>query len=227
MARRLSRRRRRRLAVQERVLERDLDGLRAMWADDPNLLSGLVGLLNERDDLVRWRAIEALGELCGEAARSDVEVARRQVRRQVWNMSEESGNQGWSAAEAIGAILYHVPELAEEYAVIVVRYEEEPIFRAGAFWAMAHLAPQYPDLLRPEAGIAALRLGDENPLVRAHAARALGLLGYAAARAELEALTSDEAEVTLYSFETGQLSQTTVGEVARAALRALEQSPAS
>jgi HEAT repeat protein len=209
------------VAVQERVLERDLDGLRTMWVDDPNLLSGLVGLLSERDDLLRWRAIEALGVLCGEAARRDVEIARRQVRRQIWNMSEESGNQAWSAAETIGAILYHVPELAEEYAVILVQYEEEPIFRAGALWAMGHLAPQHTDRLRPEAGTAAKRLEDESPLVRAHAARAVGLLHHAAAREQLEAMVGDGAEVRLYNFETGQLDQTTVGRVAREALQSL------
>ena len=69
MARQASRRQRRRRALEQRLRVRDLAGLRELAASDPNLTSGLVGLLGERDELLRWRAIEALGEICAERAR--------------------------------------------------------------------------------------------------------------------------------------------------------------
>ena len=209
------------MAVRERLLERDLDGLRSMWADDSNLLSGLVALLSERDDLVRWRAIEALGELGGELALDDPGAARGLVRRQMWNLTEESGNQAWSAPEAIGAMLYHAPVLAREYAVILVHYEEEPIYRPGAMWAFSHLAPRYAELLRGEADLALARVEDESPLVRAHAARALGALGHAGAREALEGRAEDDERILLYGFDSGHLQETSVAEVARAALETL------
>ena len=162
----------------------DMDGLREMAAVDPNLLSGLVALLNERDDLLRWRAIDALGQLCAERAVDEDGLATvvDQVRRQLWAMNDESGNIAWHAAEAIGEILCRVPVLIEEFAIILVQHLNMPIFRAGTLWAIGRVASTQPDLLRGSARSVAGCLADPEPLVRAHAAWALARLGTYPAR---------------------------------------------
>lgn len=200
MSPRLSRRQRRRQALEERLRSRDLEGLRQLATSDPNLLSGLVGLLNERDDLLRWRAIEALGLLCAERAVQDEEegmaAVRDLVRRQLWSMNDESGNVAWHAAEAVGEILYRVPPLADEFAHILLQHLEMPIFRAGVLWAVGRLASARPELLKERAAELPPFLEDPDPLVRAHAAWALANLGVEA---------TPPAGAVFYDFESGEL----------------------
>jgi hypothetical protein len=194
-----SRRQRRRQALEERLRPRDLDGLRQLAAEDPNVLSGLVGLLNERDDLLRWRAIEALGLLCAERVgqgEDGMATVRDLVRRQLWSMNDESGNVAWHAAEALGEILHRVPPLADEFAHILLQHLEMPIFRAGVLWAVGRLASARPELFRERASELSPYLEDPDPLVRAHAAWALAQLGVDGA---------PPSGVLFYDFESGEL----------------------
>jgi len=210
---------RRRLQVKELLLRRDLPGLHSLARRERNLISGVAGLLNETDDLLRWRAIEAFGRMVGEMARDDEAAARDQIRRQLWSMTEESGNQAWHAPEAIAEVLYHSAALASEFAVIVIQQHEEPIFRPGALHALGRLGPRYAELLRGSAAGAIPFLADENPLVRGHAAWALGELRVKAARSALQQYAADVNAVALYDFGAGELIPTTVGKLVQQALR--------
>lgn len=195
-----------------------MDGLRGLAAEDPNVLSGLVALLSERDDLLRWRAIESLGELCAHRAATEdgLSTVLDLVRRQFWSMNDESGNIAWHAAEAIGEVLYRVPSLADELAPMLAQHLEMPIFRAGAAWAIGRVASARPGLLSEDAGALARWLDDPDALVRAHVVWALGQLG---APGGLDALEDDDAEVSVYDSARGRTVLTTVGELARRALR--------
>jgi len=217
-----SRRRERRLGVGQLLRDHDLKGLHALARDDPNLLSGVVAQLNERDALLCWRAVEALGLLCANLARENLTAVRNQVRRQLWAMTEESGNQAWHAPEAIGEILYHVEDLAPEFAPVLSQHQEEPIFRPGTLWAIGRLASRYPRLVREDADIVLHHLTDEEPRVRGYAAWALGQLRHAPAVGGLQVATADEAALDRYDFDSGELVHTTVGALAGQALGLLQ-----
>jgi len=217
----ISKRRQRRLQVRQLLRARDMEGLQNLAEQDPNLISGLVAQLNERDSLLCWRAVEALGLLCAGLARRDLPAARNQIRRQFWTMTEESGNQAWHTPEAIAEMLYHVPQLAQELGPNLAQHQEEPIFRPGVLWAIGRLASRYPELMQEDVRVVPPHLGDPVPLVRAHAAWALGQLRYDQARKPLRLALGDTAAAELYSFASGELVATTVAELAREALERL------
>jgi HEAT repeat protein len=217
-----SRRRQRKPIVRGHLERRELEALRA-WArrEQANVISTLVAFLLELDDLVRWRAVEALAVVAADQAQEDLERVRDLIRRQFWSMMEESGNMAWHAPEAIGEILRRVPELALEYTSQLAAYDEFP-FSPGIAWALARLAPVQPQLVREELEFLQRNLGHEDPLVRGNAALALGRLGQADAAEAVEALVDDDAPVIRYDFAGGGLINTSVGALAREALAGLK-----
>lgn len=220
-----SRRSQRKPLMRGHLERRELDELRA-WAgrEQTNVISTLVAFLLELDDLVRWRAVEALAVLAAEQAQEDLERVRDMIRRQFWSMMEESGNMAWHAPEAIGEILYRVPELALEYTSQLAGYDEFP-FSPGIAWVLARLAPTQPSLVREELAFLQRNLAHEDPLVRGNVVLALGRLGEAGAAGGIEALVDDVAPVIRYDFEGGELVNTTVDALAREALDALASGP--
>ena len=210
------RRRERKEAVVRFLLDRNLEGLFAQLDEDPSTMQVLQGLLFEKDDLLRWRAIEAIAKEAARAAAQDPEPARVRIRKLMWLLNEESGNVAPNAAVAIGVILAELPALIPEFGRILASYMDEPTFRRGVAWAVARLAAIQakpfveivPDLLEA--------LMDGDPYVRACATIALGALGKRQAALESGTGARDEAWVLLYDFERGILKRAIVGRVAQA-----------
>ena len=211
------------MAVASLLRARDMDEIVALSEREPNVVSALVGLLNETDDLLRWRAIEAIGVLTGQmAARDGHTQIRDLVRRQLWTMTEESGGTAWHAAEAVGEMLFNVQSLSEEFATVLASNGATEPWEAPCAWAVARLAnspaKQY---LGGEVRLLRKNLGHSDPAVRGHSAVALGRLGDAEAVPGLEKLAGDEARFERYDFSSGELRGMTVGEAARAAIELL------
>ncbi len=212
-------RRARKERLRELLARRDLPAL-AGWAEsEANAFSALISLLLNPEALLRWRAIEALGELAAaRAAAGELDAVRDLVRRQLWAMNDESGNQAWHAAEAVGEILHRVPALAPTFAPNLYAFVATYPFEAGVCFALgriaAHAGPDERSALR-----AALR--HDEARVRAMAAWALGELRDPAAAPALEGLAADGAPVERYDFARGELEATSVGELARRARAAL------
>jgi HEAT repeat protein len=207
-----SRRQRRRQAVRQLLERRDLTGLQALAAQTPQAASHLVGLLNEPEDLLRWRAIEALGLLAARRATEDPDAVRDLIRRQLWSMNDESGNVAWHAAEAVGEILARVPALAPEYTAMLASHADVPLFRAGVLWALDRIAGVRPDLVQDHVPLLLQSLADPQPEARGYAASALGRLG---TTEPLSRLRADDAPIDLYDFEQGEMVRTTVAALAR------------
>lgn len=212
MARKLSRRARRKVRVVELLRLHDLDALERWFADEATVISSLVGLLSEQDELLRWRAIEAIGQL-GAALESQGrrQVVLDQVRRQFWSMNDESGGVAWHAPEAIGELLFRVPGLAQEFATVLSSRGEEEPFERGVHWAVARLAAgPARDNLRQDAPMLQRSLTSEDPARRAWAAVALARLGLEADAGQLQRLSQDDAVFNSYDFDRGQLVQLSV-----------------
>ena len=186
-----------------------------------NLLSTLVMFLNETDELLRWRAIEALGLLAGERAREDLQAVRDLVRRQLWSMNDESGGVAWHAAEAVAEILAHVPPLAPEFATILASFASIEPYRGGVHRAIDRLASVDRKLMADQLPVLLGSLAEGEAALRGYAARALGRLGAPEAVQPLKALARDGAPLTDYDRQSGGLVQTTVGQLAREALAEL------
>lgn len=215
-----------------------LDGLAAVPARQ--LAGPLFSLLLDKDELVRWRAVEAFGRTIARLAESPeqgpgngMEAARGVLRQCLWRMNEESGGLGWGIPEALGESLARNRRLAGEFHRVLasyVRHEtsgegnylEHAALRRGVFWGLGRLAQSFPELLAGEGAALLAGLADEDGANRGLAAWVTGLVGRGVLQipgGALAALANDATEVTL--FLDGELLRTTTGQLARQALARL------
>jgi hypothetical protein len=178
---------------------RDLAGLVCWAGESSDPLGGLFLLTYDKDTLMRWRAIEAIGITGAQLAKSDIENVRNFIRKLLWLMNDESGGIAWHAPEALGELLFRIPSLIGQYGKLLPQFLTEPPFTVGAHFAIARIAPLDDQLVSEHEEILHDSLKSEEPAIRAYAAIALG-----------EELAQDDAEVELYDFADGKLHSTTV-----------------
>ena len=166
----------------------------------------LNGLTYHQDELIRWRAVEALGKVAGSRSLS---AARDLVRRQFWTMTEESGGTAWRAPEVIGEILANHPDLIKEFGVILSSYFKEEPFERGAYWAVARTIALNPGVFQEISEDLFAALEEDDPFIRYQALSALktlGLLGDADQNL-VDRLKDDPRTITLYDFSAGDLKE--------------------
>jgi hypothetical protein len=210
--RKLTRRQRKQTAT-ALLRARDLPAITDWARRDRRARETLVALLYEQDELLRWRAIEALGRVAAVIAETDLEPVRELLRRLFWSMNDESGTLGWHSPEAIAEILVNVPALIDEFGVLLPAFLWEEPFERGTHWAVARVARCRPDVYgdRVEELVPSLEAAD--PHIRACAVLALGLVGAEGALARAPALRDDREAVRLFDFDSGQIRETSVAEV--------------
>ena len=190
-----------------RLLEEfDLDAIDRWAAGEPQAARTLQSFLFDGDELVRWRAVEAIGRAAGVRARSALEPVRELLRRTIWLMNDESGGLLWHGPQVLAAVLANVPALREEFGAILGSFLEEDPFRAGTRWALWRLAPSHPEIVPGVAAQLEASLADPDPAVRGHAALAL----HAARGEALSAVAGDEALFDLFDYRTGALRRMSV-----------------
>ncbi len=86
------------------------------------VVSPLIGFLYRRGDKRQQRAIDAIGMVTADLAKTDMESARVIMRRLMWSLNDESGGIGWGAPEAMGEIMARHKGLADEYHKILFSY---------------------------------------------------------------------------------------------------------
>lgn len=173
------------------------------------VINPLFSFLLSSEDQIRWRAITAMGSVVARLAKENMESARVIMRRLMWSLNDESGGIGWGAPEAIGEIIASHEGLAKEYAFVLISYvrkdgnflEYEPLQR-GAVWGIGRVAQARPDLVQDAVPHLITHLESTDASLRGLAAWTLGLLGAEAARPRLEALFGDEAEISLYMYDS-------------------------
>jgi len=200
----------------------DPGGIVAWARQNPRALSTLSSLLFETDDLLRWRAVEALGLAAAAKAERDPEPVRNLLRRLVFSLNEDSGMAGWHSPEAIGEILARVPALIDEYGLILVSFLHQSPFARGAHWAVARAAEVRPEAFRRSVGDLVASLSSADPYLRGFAAKALRALSWPAAKEPLQRLRDDPGALRQYDFKSGELQETTVGKLAQTALLTLD-----
>lgn len=210
-------------------------GLEALEASPPkDLIGPLFACLLEHEALIRWRAVTAFGVVVARLYQAKPEDARQLIRQLMWRLNEESGNIAWGIPEAFGEILARQPVLAAEFHKVLAsyinerdcetgdNYLEHGQLRRGAYWGVARLAQDKPELALCAFDDLALALAGDDAESRACAAWAMGpllpLAGDAreGAKSCLEVLTADKSAVEMYCC--GRLEATTVSAVATEAL---------
>jgi hypothetical protein len=210
----------------------DLDSIAAMTMDDRTVVTRLVRFAYDKETLIGWRAIKALGLVARSLVMSDHEFLRNACRKLLWSISDESGGIGWAAPEILGEIVSAdtgrfadiVPLIAQVYDI------EEDVFKAGVLYALFRVAEKSPELVAPYQDIISMSLADRDPLVRIRGIAIIGLLWSWArsngawsrnycelSRLSLEKMTTDRGEAWVY--KSGNFVSWMVGEEASTALK--------
>ena len=207
--------------LREENFDQALESMRSI--PGRRLINPLFSFLCSMDPQIRWRAIKSIGEVVTNIARDDMESARVIMRRMIWNLNDESGGIGWGLPEAMGEVMARHEGLAKEYVNILLSYiradgnflEHEPLQR-GVLWGLGRLAQTRPELLHQALPHLEPFLSSEDATLRGLAAWTVGFLSAGQDAPDLEALKSDDTEVTL--FLNGTERKYRIGELAKKAM---------
>ena len=204
----------------------DLQAIIEVAKQDRSIIRMLISLVYDKQHLLSWRAIEAIGLVSGEIAKTNVDMIRNLSQRFLWMMRDESGNGPGSAPELLGEIVRNSPDAFADIGQVVTSFHDELMLRRGVMRAIWRMTEKRPDLLNMPKELMAekLCLRDEDPYVRAYALMITGVLGMQEFFPVVKSLESDESPVELY--ESGKFRKMTVSEISRkitAAMTAAEK----
>ncbi|MBI3592653.1 MAG: HEAT repeat domain-containing protein [Nitrospirae bacterium] len=210
-----------RMKIKDRVREllesKSYGDIVSLALQDKGVIRWLISSAYDKEDVISWRAIEALGLIArGFSAQNRLDVIRDTIRRLLWSMGEESGGIGWSAAEMLGEIITNNPDAFNDIIPIVWSFRDEEMFRPGIVWAMGRIATVRPDLILFISGDLRSLIADRNPAVRGYAAWVIGIIGDSKAIEELKELLNDGSRIAFY--RNGELDAKTVGEIVKEVL---------
>ena len=178
------------------------------------------------NDLIKWRAITAMGAVVSGLADQDMESARVVMRRLIWNLNDESGGIGWGSPEAMGEIMARHSRIAEEYDFLLVSYVNEqgnylehPMLQRGVLWGLGRLAHSRPRLVNHAAPFLLPYMRSEDAYHRGLSAWTAGALESGLTKSLLQHLSNDNAVIKI--FIDKHLIERTVGQLAREALSKL------
>lgn len=184
------------------------------------IVNVLISFFCDKNILLKWRAVSAMGVVVSVMAETSMEDARVIMRRLMWMLNEESGGIGWGAPEAMGEIMAKCRKLAEEYNRILISYADEhgnyiehaPLMK-GVLWGIGRLSETWPDLAQAAAPHTRNFLFSHEPFNRGLAAIIIHSLNDPESNERLEQLKLDKAEITIYS--DGSLNTCMVCDFAR------------
>jgi HEAT repeat protein len=190
------------------------------------VINPLFSFLLHANEKVRWRAINAMGVVVDNMARTDMESARIIMRRLMWSLNDESGGIGWGAPEAMGEIMARNERLADEFCTILLSYLDEngnfleyEVLQRGLLWGLIRLAQARPALVVEAGSHLPKYLESEDSVVRGLSAWAAGILGVQGAASRLQELAEDPALTRLYIDD--EFVERSVAELAQLGLEQL------
>ncbi len=201
--------------IREILQKRDWEALRKYASVRNFIFRPLQSLLFDNDNLIRWRAIEAIGIVAGIESKRDFYKVRTLIRNQLWMMNDESGGLGWNAPETVGEIIFNVPPLIGEFGPILASFMNEEPFEQGAHWAVARLSRLEPNTFEDNTNEIIDSLGNSNPSIRGYSVLILNNLNWNINTDKLSALIKDNSPVEFYNFDSGDFEDITVGQIAK------------
>jgi len=156
----------------------DLDAVVLLVQKNRKAMSLLIRMAYDKETLVGWRAIKAVGRIANVLAKNEREFLRIAVRKLLWSLSDESGGIGWAAPELLGEIVQSDPEgFADIIPLIAEVYNiEEQTFRPGVVYALARIAEVSPEMIVNYQKIIVRSLVDTDPLIRIYTLELIDLL---------------------------------------------------
>ncbi|GMT47362.1 MAG: hypothetical protein IEMM0007_0928 [bacterium] len=201
--------------VKDLLLKGEVKGLSALAEEYPRAISVLISLSYDKESMLTWRAIEAIGPLVREVTDKSAGAGRIIVQRLLWSITEESGGIGWSAIEMLGETVRHCPDSYDDLIPIIIGLFDEEIFREGVLYAICRISERKPVPLDVAAGLLNKALVDKDPKVRGRALLTLQCLKRTMQVEVPEVvgeLVHDNSEIKVYC--AGELIERKISELA-------------
>jgi len=170
------------------------------------VVNHLFSCLYNTDELIKWRAVTAMGETVSSIADADIESARVVMRRLMWNLNDESGGIGWGSPEAMSEIIARNMRLGEEYSRILISYMntagnylENEVLQQGVIWGIGRIAGVKPHLVKDSFVFLIPSLESGDAMLRGLSAWAIGAIDPVRARSVLSPLKNDDSVIKIYS----------------------------
>ncbi|MBF0592987.1 MAG: hypothetical protein HQL02_12960 [Nitrospirae bacterium] len=136
------------------LADRDIDGIVEISKTNKRTTSALIAFSYDKTSELSWRAIMAVGRIIGNMPN---EEGRRQVRRLLWNATDESGTVPWSVPEILGEAICTNPANFEDIVPILIGYShsetEDNIFLSGVIYAIGRIGQTHPKYISSYAEI--------------------------------------------------------------------------
>ncbi len=201
------------------LLERyDLKSIIELAMDNPRIVSALISMSYDKNSLLTWRAMEAMGLVVAAISKNSPEQAGEIVRRLLWSITEESGGIGWTAIEMLAEIVVNDPERYRNLVALLMEFYDEEIFKDGVLYAIGRIGGRRPELLVDYSdkieGIISDGMSSKYPRVRG-----LALIAYNRLRDRLQNIDHKQInrlkkdESTFNVYEKGRLINRRVNEV--------------
>ncbi len=195
------------------LLAADLDRVAQLALKNKRVFTVLISLAYNKESLIAWRAIEAMGLAIGALSERDPGTARGIIHRLLWTVTEESGAIGWSTPEMLAEIVINSADRFRDLVPIIMSLYEEPPFMPGVLWAMGRLAGAGVSLPAAAGAIVSAGLDSPDPAVRGMAVWAAACLGRRQMLPQISSLTTDAGQFLLYRGH--ELANVRVGALAR------------
>jgi len=188
----------------------------------------LFSFLCSLDEIVKWRAVTAMGKVISDLASSDPESARVVMRRFIWQLNDESGGIGWGCPESMAETMAQNENLAEEFRCLLIsyiqpqgNYLEHPVLQRGVLWGVGRLAHARPRYAQNATAYLHPYMDSEDPILRGLAVWAAGPIAGNKTFTRLKNLIRDQGHLNLY--HDGQIVPYSVGQLAKEALLTFER----
>ena len=198
--------------IKNALIEDDLDRIAALAPGNKRVFGAIMALTYDKENVIAWRAIEAMGRAVAAVATDDPGTARDIVRRLLWSVTEESGSIGWSAPEMLAEVVVRSPGQFSDLPPIILSLHDEPPFLPGVLWAMGRFAEAGLSLPREARLVITEALGDASAGVRGMALWAATRARFSGMDDRLAAMTADRGHFRLYENRT--LENVVIGDLA-------------
>ncbi|MCB2180586.1 MAG: PBS lyase [Desulfobulbaceae bacterium] len=207
--------------IKKLVLAGDIDSLVDFAFDDLKTLRFMQRLLYDPLEDNRWLCAYIIGQVCARLATRKPGAVSDMLHR-MYEACTDSAATHWGLIETIGSIIAARPDIYGGFSRHLLMYRAVPSSRVQVLWAMGSIAEMSPETVRNTPIYSVFNYIDHpDSFTRGHAIRLFGRIKTVELKSEIEKQIDDEAGLTVY--EHGKPVQTTVGALAREALKLIQE----
>ena len=206
--------------VRQYALENKLEKLIALAEEDSRVINELQRMLYTPDELLRWRIIDILGEVCKKVGESRPDLISKLLSK-LLQSAAYPGASAWGSLEAAGAIISATPDLLGEFSPALLSFLQQENLWKEVTWAIGKIAIVRPDLVKYAFRSLCSFLENPDPTIRGYAIWALGNIGFNDVIEKLKKLGPDDEKLRI--FRNGELEEVTVALLSKEAIEKLSK----